>query len=177
MQALTFGDIYGRIMSISFDRGSAMRKDKLCEKIIEDNYAAVFRFCNARLRGDFYGAEDCTQEVFLLFLQKKDALDLSGRIDRWLIAAASRITKQYIRKKAEQTAFETGGIEDITDSSAEQNERSELFDSFTDDEYNLLIRYYSTDAELRGELAAEMGISVNTLYQRIFKLKSKIRGR
>ena len=108
---------------------------------------------------------------------KKDALDLSGRIDRWLIAAAFRITKQYIRKKTEQTAFETGGIEDITDSSTEQNERSWIFDELTDDEYNLLIRYYSTDAELRGELAAEMGISVNTLYQRIFKLKSKIRGR
>lgn len=177
MQALTFGGIYGRIMSISFDRGSAMRKDKLCEKIIEDNYAAVFRFCNARLRGDIHGAEDCTQEVFLLFLQKKDALDLSGRIDRWLIAAASRITKQYIRKRAEQTAYEIAETEDIADRTAEQNERSGIFDELTDDEYNLLIRYYSTDAELRGELAAEMGISVNTLYQRIFKLKSKIRGR
>ena len=45
-----------------------MRKDRLCEKIIEDNYPAVFRFCKARLYGDIYGAEECTQEVFLLFV-------------------------------------------------------------------------------------------------------------
>lgn len=152
-----------------------MRQDKLCEKIIEDNYASVFRFCNARLRGDDYGAEECTQEVFLLFLQKKDELDLGGQISRWLIAAASRITKKHLRKKAERAAIETWNIEEITEETAEYAARSSVFDDLTDDEYNLLLRYYSIDKEMRGELAAELGVSVNTLYQRVFSLKSKIK--
>ena len=151
-----------------------MRKDRLCEKIIEDNYAAVFRFCNARLRGDIYGAEECTQEVFLLFLQKKDELDLSGHINRWLIAAASRITKQYILNKTEQAARESGDIETVTEGPFEKHTRSPEFDMLTDDEYNLLLRYYSSRKEMREELAAELGISINALYQRIFALKNKI---
>ena len=154
-----------------------MRKDRLCEKIIEDNYPAVFRLCKARLYGDIYGAEECTQEVFLLFLQKKDELDLNCRIDRWLIASASRITKQYIRNKAKQAACESGDIENISDEPFEKSDRSPEFDMLTDDEYNLLLRYYSTEKEMREALAAELGISMNALYQRIFVIKNKIKHR
>lgn len=155
-----------------------MRKRKLYEKIIEENYMAIFRFCNARLRNDHYGAEECTQEVFLLFLQKKDDLDLNDHIDRWLIAAASRITKAYLRKKAEQVAFEAEEFDELSDKNLVSNfyeERSSVFEDLTDEEYDLLIQYYAIEDKMRNEIAAELGISVNTLYQRIHTIKSKIK--
>ena len=155
-----------------------MSKIKLCEKIIKENYAAIFRFCNARLWGDYYGAEECTQEVFLLFLQKKDDLDLNDHIDRWLIAAASRITKTYLRKKAERLAFETEGIDELSDKELISNfseERSSVFEDLTNEEYDLLIRYYALDHKMRNEIAADLGISVNTLYQRIHTIKNKLK--
>ncbi|MBR3269095.1 MAG: sigma-70 family RNA polymerase sigma factor [Oscillospiraceae bacterium] len=150
-----------------------MRKSKLCEKIIRENYAAVFRFCNVRLSGDADGAEECAQEVFLLLLQKKDELDLKGPIDRWLIAAASRITKQYLREKAKQTAMETDGVENLIDKTSEPTERAPVLDMLTDAEYEFLLRYYSADRESHEALAAELGISVNTLYQRVHALKKQ----
>lgn len=155
-----------------------MRKRKLFEKIINDNYAAVFRFCNARLWGDYHGAEECTQEVFLLFLQKIDDLDLNDHIDRWLIAVASRIVKKYLRQKAERAVVAIEEIEELPDetlSSFQSEERSSKFDVLTDEEYDLLLRYYNMDNEQRNELAADLGISINTLYQRIYAIKRKFK--
>ncbi len=152
-----------------------MRKDKLCEKIIKEHYATIFRFCIARLAGDYYGAEECRQEVFLLLLQKQDLLDLDDQIDRWLIASASRITKKYIRKKAERAAFETEASEAIVAPQIQTDVRASVFDALTDEEYCLLMRYYSMNNELRSELASELGISINTLYQRIHTIKSKLK--
>ena len=44
----------------------------------------------------------------------------------------------------------------------------------TNEEYHLLQRYYDTDRNSREELASELGISMNTLYQRIYVIKNKI---
>ncbi len=152
-----------------------MRRIRRCEQIIEENYAAVLRFCRARLRNDDDGASECTHEVFLLLLRKADELDLEGQIGNWLIAAASRITKKYLREKAERAAAETDGVDRIADRSAEAEARSPVFAALTDEEYALLLRYYSADSTEREALAAELGISVNTLYQRIHNIKSKLK--
>ena len=154
-----------------------MKIEKLCEEIIQKNYAAVFRFCKARLREDILGAEECTQEVFLLFWHKKDELELSGKIDRWLIASASRITKKYLRKKAERMSFETDGIEDISEDVHESDTCTEAFSKLTPEEYELLKSYYSMDSKSRNKLAERLGISTNTLYQRIFEIKKKVKGK
>ncbi|MBQ8922078.1 MAG: sigma-70 family RNA polymerase sigma factor [Oscillospiraceae bacterium] len=160
----------------------SLRQLRQCEKIIEAHYAAVFRFCNAVLRGDIHGAEECTQDVFLLLLKKADELDLNGPIDRWLIASASRISKKYLREKAEHTANEMEFSENIpdrtqvpADCAPEPADRASEFDVLTDDEYSLLLRYYTVDRASRGALANELGITVNALYQRIFVIKSKIK--
>lgn len=152
-----------------------MRRIRRCEQIIEEHYAAVLRFCKARLWNDDDGASECTQEVFLLLLRKADELDLDGQIGNWLIAAASRITKKYLREKAERAAAETGGVDELPDSAAEAAPRSPVFAALTDAEYTLLLRYYAADSPEREALAAELGISVNALYQRIHSIKSKLR--
>lgn len=152
-----------------------MRTNKLYEKIIEENYAAVYRFCKARIWNDDDGAEECTQEVFLLFLQKNEELDLNGPINRWLIAAASRITKKYLRKKAQKAALETEVIDELIAPEQEDDERITAFQSLTGEELDLLRRYYDTEADSREKLAQKLGITMNALYQRIFAIKSKIK--
>ncbi len=151
-----------------------MKRDDLCERIIEKHYSAVLRFCSARLPGDRFGAEECTQEVFLLFLQKQHTLDLSGEIGKWLLAAAFRITKKYLREKALRAGLETDGAEEIPDSTPQNAARAPAFAALTDEEYELLLSYYSADGTERCAIASELGISVNALYQRIYAIKSKI---
>ena len=152
-----------------------MRRDRLCHKIIEENYSAILRFCRARLWNDDDGAQECTHEVFLLFLKKQSELNLDEGISKWLIAAASRIVKKYLREKAERMAMETDGVEEVPDQSSEPETRAPEFEILTDEEYSLLKRYYTTDRDAHRELAAELGISPNALYQRIFAIKSKIK--
>ena len=152
-----------------------MKKHKLCEKIIQENYALVFRFCSIRLSGDIYGAEECTQEVFLLLIQKQDEIDLTGSVDRWLLATASRIMKRYLREKSKYDEMEDCDIEEIADETTEHPAFNPAFEALTDEEYDLLLRYYSADQEARNALAKELGITANSLYQRIFALKNKVK--
>lgn len=155
-----------------------MRRDKLCEKIIEKNYAAIFRYCKSRLHGQIDAAEECTQEVFLLFLEKQNKLDLEDNISGWLYASADRITKKYLREIEKRKHVEGVGLAEVSGLSVEPitEERNSVFDSLTDDEYKLLKQYYATDRHNRSELAKELGISVNTLYQRIHAIKAKCTG-
>lgn len=121
------------------------------------------------------GAQECTHEVFLLFLKKQGKLNLDEGISKWLIAAASRIVKKYLREKAKRMAMETDGIEEVPDQSSEPETRAPEFEMLVDEEYSLLKRYYTIDRDAHMELVAELGISPNALYQRIFAIKSKIK--
>lgn len=151
-----------------------MRAKKQAERIIEENYSAVYRFCRSKLWDDENGAEECTQEVFLLFIQKINELNLNDKIERWLIASASRIVKDYLRKKAKRLEYETDGIDELVSPTETDEERHPAFQKLTDEEYRLLQRYYDTDRDAREELAAELGISINTLYQRIHSIRNKL---
>ncbi len=152
-----------------------MDQDKKCESLIEQYYARIIRYSKSRLQGDVYAAEECTQEVFLLFLEKKDELDLSGNIQGWLYAAADRVILSYKRKKKIRQMIESESFEasfSIPDPSIAEQQIS-CFDVLTDEELSLLRRYYETDCKC--ELAQELGITVNALYQRIFVIKKKVK--
>ena len=152
-----------------------MRKDKRCEQIINQNYAAIFRYCKWKLRGDVYAAEECTQEVFLLLIEKQDTLDLTLNITGWLHAAADRIVNRYQRQTAQRRSIEGESLEYAAALPAQtEPERSSVFDVLTDEEYTLLRRYYAQENGSRTELASALGISVNALYQRIHTIKSKL---
>lgn len=151
------------------------KKNKLVEKLIEENYYRILRYCKACFQGDIYAAEECTQDVFLLFLEKKDALDLSDNIRGWLYATAERIILSYKRKAAIRKTIEGEELEKAESIPAEPVEelQSDAFAGLSAEEYSLLKMYYETDDRIC--LAATLGISMNTLYQRIHAIKVKMK--
>ena len=151
-----------------------MRRKKLLEKIVSENYESILRYCIIRLSNDSFTAEDCTQDVFLLLVRKSGELNLKQNIRGWLYAAADRVIKEHLKSKAKLGEYITDTLESAAEIPAETVERSGVFDSLTDEEYNLLKRYYSEKSE-REQLANELGISLNTLYKRIHDIKLKIR--
>ena len=56
-----------------------MKKEKLCEAVTQKYYKAIFQFCLRLLEYDGYAAEECTQEVFVLLIQKKNKLDFAHK--------------------------------------------------------------------------------------------------
>ncbi|MBQ6039223.1 MAG: sigma-70 family RNA polymerase sigma factor [Oscillospiraceae bacterium] len=150
-----------------------MSRKKQLNKIISENYEPILRYCKSKLSDDLFSAEDCTQDVFFLFVQKSGELNLKQNIRGWLYATADRIIKQYLKRKAKHTEYVTDSLDSVSDIPAEVEGRSAVFDELTDDEYILLKRYYSDKSE-RLYLAGELGISLNTLYKRIHDIKQKL---
>ncbi|MBR3631083.1 MAG: sigma-70 family RNA polymerase sigma factor [Oscillospiraceae bacterium] len=70
----------------------------VAEKIIQEYYKPILLYCLRLLHGDLSAAEDCTQEVFLVFYQKVNSLDMTKEIAPWLYRTADRIVRAYIRK-------------------------------------------------------------------------------
>lgn len=146
-----------------------MKKHPL-DDIIEQHYAAILRYCQQKLPQDVWGAQDCTQEVFLLLVTKREKLDVSRDIAPWLYAAADRVLANYRRR---HPAWEE--LVDRTDTGVDVQallETAELLDVLDDAERQLFVRYYA--GEHRKQLAEEEGLSLESLYVKMSRIRQKI---
>lgn len=148
---------------------------KLCELLIQEYYTDVMNFCRAKLR-DEEAAKDCAQETFILFFEKRQRLDLTENIKAWLLSAAARIIKSHRRNSWRRVDDGEGVIDRLPASEDIQRsaEMKSALSQLTSEEAQLLIRYYQSDKESRQRLADELGITLNNLYIRIRRIKSKI---
>lgn len=150
---------------------------KISEQIIQKYYRELYNYFFAKLKYNKQSAEDCTQELFLILLKKHQNLDENDNIRIWLYRTADNVIKVYHRKNP------NGGIslEDSTEAmntpapdSFSQNE-TDLSEWLTPEETELVRLYYETDYGDRKSTAKKLGITVTALYQRINKIKQKIK--
>lgn len=154
-----------------------MDQDKKCESLIEQYYTRIIRYSAFCLQGDVDAAEDCTQEVFLLLLKKKDVLDLSGNIQGWLYAAAQRICKEYLKRLAKQKEAVPFSLDETRELPApeENDEAGFIFEALTDEEYRLLSEYYTEPHGKRMKLAQHMNLSPAQLAKKIAAIRRKLK--
>ncbi len=136
--------------------------------LIKKYYPDILKYCSFRLRPDEQGAEDCTQEVFLVFSKKINELDMSSDVRSWLYAVADNKIKAY-KKKYPPTV----DIEDIPKPSYEMNIDGSPLDMLSEDEQKLITAYYTGDDKLK--LAQKHGVSLKALYTKVFRIKEKLR--
>lgn len=156
-----------------------MENSTLCEEAIKNHYRSIFLYCFSLLNGDEAAAEDCTQDVFLLLVKKtnQNELDYSRNIRGWLHAAAQRICKDYLKrqiKQIEAVPFSLDEIEELP-ASEENEEASLVFESLTEDEYQLLTAYYSEQYGKRMQLARSFGLSPAHLSKKISAIRKKLK--
>lgn len=149
-----------------------------CRKIIDRYYNEIYSYCFTKLKYNKHSAEDCTQEVFVIFFQKHQKLD-ENNIRIWLYRTADNIIKTYLRKNTDNNIV---SIEDsaeavnIADSSQVfENDKPDIFDCLTEEELKLVRLYYDTDYGNRKETAEKNGLTLTALYQRIHKIKQKLK--
>lgn len=135
--------------------------------IIKAYYSEILRYCNMKLK-NHHAAEDCTQEVFLLFVKKSDKIDFSKDIRPWLYASADRIMKNYLRKNPQME-----DIDNVPEPVEEFQPSESLLDELQPDERSFLLAYYNADD--RKQLAKDMGLSLPALHMRFKRLKGKIK--
>lgn len=154
-----------------------MDRNKQCEQIIQKHHAEILRYCLYLLDDDLYGAEDCTQDVFLLLLQKKSSLNFDKNIRGWLYASADRIVQNYKRKQLREQSMISYEIDHIADNFSFPDDalNSSVFDILTDKELQLVKDYYDAKQGDRVGLAKKYGMTVNQLYKEIHIIREKLR--
>ena len=163
-------------MSIFLERVMNLNADKLCVEASEKYYHPILRYCLTLLSGDLPAAEDCTQDVFVLMLEKKDSLDFQHNIRGWLYAAAERICKDYRKREARRLSHISGDLNTAEDvpAPAAFSDSDSVFDVLTTEEYQLLIAYYSEDYGKRRQLAASYQMTPAQLTKKIHSIRQKL---
>lgn len=149
-----------------------------CEKIISEYYREIYNYCFAKLRYDHHAAEDCTQDVFVTFFSKHEKLDTTTNIRIWLYRTADNVIKAFLRKSQINTvSLDDELVQTIPDPSPPPQEEEEtgLLDCLTEEERKLVQVYYSTDFGDKKQAAASLGMTLPALYQRIHKIKKKLK--
>lgn len=136
--------------------------------LINKYYSYILKYCLFKLNSDKQGAEDCTQEVFLVFVKKVNELDMSKDLRYWLYAVADRKIKEYKKKHSY-----TISLEDIPEPSYEMVLDDSPISLLPQDERDLITAYYTGEDKLK--LAQKYNISLTALYMRVFRIKEKLR--
>ena len=125
---------------------------------------------------DTYAAEDCTQEVFVaLFKKIKDLDDDNIRI--WLYRAADNITNAYRRKniRNDLSIEDSPEVRNTADNPFDEDVGESILDVLDDEEKAIVREYYGSDYGDKKSVAKKLGLSVTSLYQKIHKIKSKLK--
>lgn len=154
-----------------------MDKDKLCEEAMKKDYQSILRYCLQLLGQDMHSADDCTQEVFLLFWKKRRELNFNDNIRGWLYAAADRICRDYRRKEVKRLSSIEADPEKASLQAVQMQlpDDASAFDSLSEDEYRMLEAYYAESYGERKELAKSMGLTTVQLTRRVHSIREKLR--
>lgn len=164
-----------------------MISEERVEEIMSLHYRTVYNYCYSRLK-NVADAQDVTQNVFALLIEKADELEESN-IKSWLYEVAVRKLKETKREKIihsrllsySETATElinrTDFIGDVELEYINEEEITEIRDKLlcglNERELKLYKAVYE-DCRGRAEIADELGISENALTARICRLKNKL---
>ncbi len=135
----------------------------------------VYRYCYSALARDAVAAEDCTQEVFLIFVQKQGALKITdSTVLSWLYTTARIVVSNYRKKNP----FHDGlrAAEKFEDPSYAAKFLCAILRSYlTEEEYRLLYDYYNADHGSHRLIAARYGLQPSQLYERVRYIKRKLK--
>lgn len=148
---------------------------KTCGILFEKYHSSVYNVCLKYLKKP-NAAEDCTQEVFLVMLKKKNKIDLSEKLSSWLSKTAKRVCKKYISKNSNMFLNIDDYAETISDTNAsiEMPLSKEIYEILSKEEADLLLEYSNADHGERKKIAERMGIKPTALYQRVKRLRNKV---
>lgn len=153
-----------------------LNQDDLCTMLAQRYYQPIYRYCYAKLNFDTGAAEDCTQNVFLILIQKKHRLDLSGNMQLWLYKTADRVIRNYLRKeKRYRNQISIDEIEIADSGGIPQQEPETPLDCLSDAESALLREYYDAAYGTRIEVAEQHGMTLYELYKEIGRIRQKVK--
>ena len=156
------------------------------EEISKNYYEKVFHYCMIISKNNYEDSLEITQEVFLVFAQKRAELE-DDVIEHWLMSVAKKKAYEYFRRLKKDAVVTA--IEDSFTSVDEVFSTMTKFYSYnnadvkmtieailkllTEDEYQLFVKKF-VENKTQAEIAEELGISISNVSSRTARLRDKI---
>lgn len=167
---------------------STMEKEAVCTEsrlaeLLDTYDKLVFSICY-KLTGDYFTAEDLTQETFLSAFQKYDTFN--GENEKaWICRIATNKSIDYLRSASrrnvpvedtffELTAEQRGSPEEICIEEEIKNQLAQRCDALKPP-YNEVARAYYLEEQSPKEIAARQGKSIKTVQTQIYRAKQMLK--
>jgi RNA polymerase sigma factor (sigma-70 family) len=150
------------------------------DSLFEDHYLAVYRYCLRRLGP--VDSEDAAAEVFAVAWRRLDRVPTSETARAWLLAAAYRVVGNHYRGRRRRARLSDRLVTErsvpVEPDAPDLDTRLlyQALDSLHEADRELL-RLSSWDGLSNAEIAAVMGMKQNAIDQRLFRARSRLRGR
>ena len=152
-----------------------MIEKELSKIIIERYYLDVLSFCLSEMN-DYSDAEDCTQETFMKFINKREKLDFSDNILIWLLKTADKTIKEYNKKRIVKYC-DISEYADILPDNQEININpiNAIYEHLSTNDATLFMEYiYCKTKDEKIELAYKNKMSLGSLYTKITRIKKNL---
>ncbi len=167
---------------------STMEKEAVCTEsrlaeLLDTYDKLVFSICY-KLTGDYFTAEDLTQETFLSAFQKYDTFN--GENEKaWICRIATNKSIDYLRSASrrnvpvedaffELAAEQRGSPEEICIEEEIKNQLAQRCDALKPP-YNEVARAYYLEEQSPKEIAARQGKSIKTVQTQIYRAKQMLK--
>lgn len=153
-----------------------MTYKEICGILFQKYHRYIYSFCFKYLKNT-HAAEDCTQEVFMIMLKKKNKINFSEKLLMWLLETSKRVCKQYKKKNPTKfvNVYDYAEIICDTNASAEKQLYDDIYESIDKEDAEMLFEYINADCNERRKMAERMGITPNALCKRITRIKLKVK--
>lgn len=146
-----------------------------CGLLFQKYHKFVYKFCLKQLKNT-HSAEDCTNEVFMIMLRKKNEIKLSKSLSSCLCETSKFVCKEYVRNNPTKFDDVDEFAETIADTSVsiEKPLYDEIYEFLDREEADLILEYINANRFERRKMAERLEITSNALCKRIQKIKRKI---
>ena len=166
------------------ERTSVCTESRL-EELIDSYDKLVFSICY-KTTGDYFAAEDLTQETFLAAFQKYGTFDGTNE-KAWICRIATNKSIDYLRSASRrnvptedsffETAVEKGGSPEEICMEDEIKVQLERYCRELKPPYDEVAKAYYLNEQSPGEIALRLGQNVKTIQTQIYRAREMLRKR
>lgn len=156
-----------------------MLVNQYLEKLMSDYGDAIFRMCFLYLK-DYQLAEDAVQETFIKAMTSFEKFEHKSSEKTWLTRIAINCCKNIMRThwfqivKNNLVEYQEKAPENLIDDFVEKNSISSAIMKLDLSDRKIIILYYYQELSIK-DIAAISGIKENTVNQRLYRVRKKLK--
>lgn len=166
-------------MCLISERRKKMPANQYLEKLMSDYGDTIFRMCFLYLK-DYQLAEDAAQETFIKAMTSYEKFEHKSSEKTWLTRIAINCCKNIMRTnwfqivKNNLVEYQEKAPDNLIDDLVEKNSISNAIMKLDLGDRKVIVLYYYQELSIK-DIAAISGISENTVNQRLYRARKRLK--